>query len=188
MIRTLKQATYNQADIVRGLRKGQQWAQLAFYDLYFEPAYHAAYRISRNQMDAEDAVHEGFIKAFAKINTLKKESAAESWLKRIIINETLHTLKSSRLFIQLAEDEEEVPKEETENDLPTLKELNACINELPEGYRIICQLFFIEEMKHEEIGQALGIAASTSRSQLSRAKVHLQKVIRQNLKKYEREL
>jgi len=171
---------YTKTDVVRGLKKGQQWAQVAFYDMYFKPAFYTAYRIINNKMDAEDAVHEGFIKAFNKIDGLQDEKAAEGWLKRIVLNEALQSIRKNKPFTSLSEDENIAEDEETEENPYegiSLNELNECVNELPEGYRVISQLYLIEEMKHDEIAKSLGISTSTSRSQLARAKKQLKAVL-----------
>lgn len=165
-------------EIVNGVIDNQQWAQVALYDHFFLPAYHSAYRILKNKMSAEDAVHEGFIKAFDKISSLKNPEVIEGWLKRIIINEALQFVKKEKFYSDPILDDK---METIESDLNTseipLNELFKCIEELPEGYRVICQLHLVEEMKHDEIANSLGISTSTSRSQLTRAKVKLRKII-----------
>ncbi len=163
---------------MNGLNKKQQWAQVALYDLFFESAYYTAYRIVKNKMAAEDAVHEGYIKAFKKIDSLKNPEIVESWLKRIVINEALATIKAEKHFTDLSDTTCLQEASEKEPIIP-LSKLLETIEELPEGYRIICQLHLIEEMKHEEIAESIGITASTSRSQLARAKSKLRQLIKE---------
>ncbi|MFK7756172.1 MAG: RNA polymerase sigma factor [Flavobacteriales bacterium] len=165
-------------EIVEGAGKNQQWAQVALYDKFFQPAYYTAYRIVKDKMSAEDAVHEGFIKAFDKISTLKNPKVVEGWLKRIVLNEALQRVKSEKHYSDPITDDQIAEEElaEEEKNIP-LGNLLESIEELPEGYRIISQLNLIEEMKHEEIAESLGITASTSRSQLARAKTKLKEII-----------
>lgn len=162
---------------MEGVSQNQQWAQVALYDKFFKPAYYTAYRIVKDKMTAEDAVHEGFIKAFGKIQTLKNPDILEGWLKRIVLNEALQRVKAEKHYSDPVTDEHQADEPvETQREIP-LGQLLECIEELPEGYRIISQLHLIEEMKHEEIAESIGISASTSRSQLTRAKVKLKEII-----------
>lgn len=164
-------------EIVEGVGNNQQWAQVAFYDKFFKPAYYTAYRIVQDKMSAEDAVHEGFIKAFGKIQTLKNPEIVEGWLKRIVLNEALQRVRSEKHYTDPITDENLAEQKLEEKKKIPLDKLLESIEELPEGYRIICQLHLIEEMKHDEIAESLGITASTSRSQLARAKTKLKEII-----------
>jgi len=129
-------------------------------------------------MAAEDAVHEGFIKAFKKMKALKNPDVVEGWLKRIVMHEALQSIRANKYYSDPSERELVAEEIEETNAAPVaLRELHTCIEQLPEGYRIICQLHLIEEMKHDEIAEVVGISASTSRSQLARAKVKLREIL-----------
>lgn len=131
-------------------------------------------------MAAEDAVHEGFIKAFKKMSTLKNPEVVEGWLKRIVMHEALQSIRADKYYGDPSA-REIAAEEEEEDNIATipLGELHNCIEQLPEGYRIICQLNWIEGMKHHEIAEVVGISASTSRSQLARARIKLREIISQ---------
>ncbi len=178
LVKTTKSSiTSSLGEIVEGVRKNQQWAQVALYDQFFQPAYYTAYRIVKNKMSAEDAVHEGFIKAFGKIQSLKNPEIVEGWLKRIVLNEALQSIRAEKHYSDPITDDNLADEELLEKKEIPLDKLLESIEELPEGYRIICQLNLIEEMRHEEIAESLGITASTSRSQLARAKSKLKEII-----------
>ena len=144
--------------------------------------YNISLRIVREPADAEDAMQDAFIKAFQKIETFVDNSGFSAWLKRIVINTSLDLLrKKSRgpllseevLSIQVADDSRQEAETWAEVEA-TFDKVKQAIENLPEGYRLIVNLYLLEGLDHSEIGELLGITESTSRSQLARAKKKLQ--------------
>jgi RNA polymerase sigma-70 factor (ECF subfamily) len=139
--------------------------------------YNTSYRIVNDEMEAEDIMQEAFLKAFDKIDTYSQKVSFGAWLKRIVINHTLDTLKKKKLDFnsldnQVYEIKDEKDKEGSEDDVVTerVEDIREAINELPEGYRIVLSLYLLEGYDHEEIAEILNITSSTSRSQYTRAK------------------
>ena len=143
-------------------------------------------RYARNSADAEDILQDSFIKVFDKIYQFKSEGSFEGWIRRIVVNTALKKYSLRRY-------EKEVPGYEvTDRDESILepsgyghwteKDLLALVNNLPDGYRIIFNLYVIEGYQHDEIAAMLNIQPGTSRSQLVKARNMLQKQILQQQK------
>lgn len=128
-------------------------------------------RYCRDRMEAEDMLQEGFIKAFSRIDQLK-EGSLEGWLRRIFVNTCLSNWKKNKQIF--AENSEESLSVGTldENGLQQMetRELLDLIETLPQGARMIFNLYAIEGFDHGEIASTLGISESASRAQLTRAR------------------
>lgn len=162
---------------------GDQKAQFQLYKLYYKAMYNTSLRIVNNTMEAEDIMQEAFLSAFAKMETYKGEVSFGAWLKRIVINKSLDSIKKKNLDVDsLEETVIEIPDTKSESgsfeDLDyKIEEVREAITRLPEKYRIVLSLYLVEGYDHEEIAGILGINSSTSRSQLVRAKQKLINII-----------
>jgi RNA polymerase sigma factor (sigma-70 family) len=166
-------------------RLGDSKAQFEIYRLYYKAMYNTCFRILGNEYEAEDVMQESFFKAFDKISSYRNEVSFGAWLRRIVVNGSIDALKKRRLsFIPLEEafwvNAEET--EETSYSDENIELVKDGIEKLPEGYRLVLTLYVIEEYDHEEIASMLGITASTSRSQLARAKQKLAEIIKNHPK------
>ncbi|MBE0673835.1 MAG: sigma-70 family RNA polymerase sigma factor [Bacteroidales bacterium] len=166
-------------DLIDGCIAGDQKAQFQVYKLYFKAMYNTSLRIVNDSMEAEDIMQEAFLAAFEKINTYSGTVSFGAWLKRIVINKSLDALNKRKMVFEdidnlghLRDDSQDEieSKVNFENRLEKVKE---AIERLPDGYRVILNLYLIEGFDHDEIGEILKISSSTSRSQLSRAKQKL---------------
>lgn len=136
--------------------------------------YNTALRLTGDQHEAEDAVQEGFIKAFRKIHQFRYQGSFGGWLKRIIVNATLDRLRKrppeySKLEVAEASFEE---KEEVET-FPDAARINSEILKLPSGCREILCLYLLEGYSQKEIAACLGISLSTVKTQYRRARMIL---------------
>ena len=138
-------------------------------------------RYARNSADAEDILQDAFIKVFDKIHQFKFQGSFEGWIRRIVINTVLKKYSVSRYEKEVVgyeiKDRNESLVEPSAYSHLTQKDLLELINKLPDGYRVIFNLYVIEGYQHDEIAEMLGIQAGTSRSQLVKARVLLQKQI-----------
>jgi RNA polymerase sigma factor (sigma-70 family) len=160
-------------NIIAGCLKEKRSAQQMLYKHYAGLMYGICLRYTGNKADAEDVLQDGFIKIFININHFRNEGSFEGWMKRIMVNTALHFLrqKTKNKFIT---QQTEIPDiiEEDENieyDIQP-KELMNIIQALPDGSRMVFNLYAIEEYSHKEISEILGISEGTSKSQLSRAR------------------
>jgi len=130
-------------------------------------------------MEAEDIIVTAFLKIFDKIQQFKSEGSFEGWIRRIVVNEALTFLRRNR-SMYLETDLEQADREPDYNALSDhleAEDLLKMIQELPTGYRIVFNLYAIDGYSHKEIAEQLGISENTSKSQLSRARTYLQKVL-----------
>jgi RNA polymerase sigma-70 factor (ECF subfamily) len=133
----------------------------------------------QNEQDAEDIMIKGFFQAFTKIHQLDHEQSLKPWIKRIMINECLMFHRRNKKFkstLQLSE-VQDVQIEEKAIKVLRVEELFAYIDQLPDGYRTVFNLYCVEGYKHREIAEMLGISINTSKSQLILARKRLKKMI-----------
>jgi RNA polymerase sigma factor (sigma-70 family) len=146
----------------------------------FSPVlYGLCLKYMRNADDAKDVFQEAFVIAFQKIGQYKFEGSFEGWIKRIFINKLLETLKKKKkdvLFLDVF-DTDVIEEEELELVPIEQEKLLEYIQELPDQYRMVFNLFVFEKMKHKEIAKRLEITEGTSKSNLNRAKSILKKRI-----------
>lgn len=171
------QKSTSETDLLRACKKQNAKAQRMLYDKYSPLMLGLCRRYVKGELEAEDVMINGFMKVFSKINTFEEKGSFEGWMKRIMINESLGYIRKNKAMY-LETDIEAADKEPDLDKLSTAleaKDLLRMINELPSGYRTIFNLYAIEGYSHKEIGKLLGINENTSKSQLSRARMHLQK-------------
>lgn len=172
----------NQEQLIKGCLRQDRSVQKAVFDLYAGRMLGVAQRYARNQADAEDILQDAFIKVFEKIGSFKGEGSFEGWIRKIVVNTALKKYTLARYSRELSEEFLSVPEAEQTSDPSTYshlseKDILGLINKLPDGYRVIFNLYVIEGYRHEEIADMLGIQAGTSRSQLAKARLMLQKQI-----------
>ncbi|OFX77710.1 MAG: hypothetical protein A2X12_09410 [Bacteroidetes bacterium GWE2_29_8] len=173
-------------------------SQMQLYNKYASQMYALCLRFVRVNSEADDLLQDGFIKVFENISSFRRECSLESWIKRIMVNNAVnHYKKNSSHFydidvdslINLTEEEEENLNfiEDDEGELEELPNeiVLKLIQELPEGKKMIFNLYVIENYSHKEIAEMLNISVSTSKSQLAKAKMILkEKLMKIHIKKY----
>ena len=172
-------------------KKGNQLAQLEVYNRFQNAMYNTALRIVNDTAEAEDVMQESFITAFNKLSTLKDTVTFGSWLKRIVINNSISQYNKSKRFVSLNDEvlipngiefeEEEsfsynLTHEETADYSNTkVNEVLNCLEGLNDNYSQILTLHFIEGFDYEEICEILNISYANCRTMISRAKESLRK-------------
>lgn len=136
-------------------------------------------RYASGKEEALDLLHDGFIRVFEKIGTYKGKSALGIWVKRVVINNAINTLKTKMKWEALGEEFPDQPEEEWEEDQADPELLIAKIQELPNGYRMVLNLYVFEGQSHDEIARQLGISPVSSRTQLFKARRLLKKLWKQ---------
>ncbi len=150
--------------------------------------YGVCLRYARNCDDAKDILHDGFIKVFSYIADFKGEGSFEGWIRKIMVRTAINVYRrhNSRWFSM--DEDINININETEEvtieDSLSYDELIKHINSLPDGYRMVFNLYVIEGYKHHEIAEMLGISESTSKTQLLKARKMLMKKI--GASKYEK--
>lgn len=173
----------NNGQLVLEAKKGSAAAQKCLFDLLSDSMMLVCVRYLKNTQDAEEAMLDGFYKFFTKIDTFqwKGDAALFGWVKQIMVNECLMQLRRKNTFTIVSEAAaEDVVLEEAALGNLTAKEILQLILQLPIGYRTVFNLHVMEGYEHREIALFLGIAEGTSKSQLSKAKLLLQKNLLQH--------
>jgi RNA polymerase sigma factor (sigma-70 family) len=137
--------------------------------------YNICLRMTGNRQDAEDILQDAFYQAYRHLHELRSPDNFGAWLRRIVINRSISFIKS-RIYFTDIETARFAYEENAEDNLESLsmKQINGAIQELPDGCRIIFNLFLLEDFSHREIAEMLNISESTSKSQYQRARKLLQ--------------
>jgi RNA polymerase sigma-70 factor (ECF subfamily) len=163
------------AELVQRCRKGNKPAQYRLYLAYVDTMFSVCKRLVPNPMDAEEILQDVFVKAYTQLNKLKDNRRFGGWLKAIAIHECLNFLKKKKTIFDDLPQSIPDPEEINETVIEISRELlMQAVDSLPEGSRVIFNLYLVENYKHTEIAQMLNISVSTSKSQYARAK-HLLK-------------
>lgn len=170
--------------LINLIKKNDRKAQEQLYKQFADKMFLACYRYVNNETDASEILNSGFYRAFTNINTFEyhNEIAFECWLRKIIINEALMFLRQKNRKGLFLDFDQEINKSLTFSENHMIEEdYYMLLQKLPDGYRIVFNLYAIEGYSHSEIAEMLDISESTSRSQLSRAREMLQKLISKEL-------
>lgn len=146
--------------------------------------FNAAYRITNNYDDAEDALQEAFVSAFKNLSSYKGDASFGAWLKRIVINKSINLIKKRQVNLVEVNDEVMVEADDSSDvrtDLLDVTRIKQAIDKLPDGYRVVFSLYLLEGYDHGEIAQILGITESTSKSQFNRSKKKLKEILKKEV-------
>jgi len=170
----------NEQLLIKGCIAGERAFQTKLYDLYAPRMLGVCMRYSINREEAEEILHEGFLRVFTYIKKFGAHGSLEGWIRRIMVNAALQRYKSKKHLISIVQlDPGDYNKATESNILSNLdtKELLLLVQLLPAGYRIVFNLYVFEGYKHREIAEALGISEGTSKSNLYDARAFLQKAL-----------
>jgi RNA polymerase sigma-70 factor (ECF subfamily) len=162
--------------LVTECAKGNSRAQRALFDKFAPKMLSVILRYVRNNDEAEDVLQDGFVKIFHKIGEFKMEGSLEGWIRRIMVNTALDVLRKNKKLlgdVQLEDVSYKVSFDDHGFDEMNVTQLLKMIDNLPEGYRIVFNMFAIEGYSHKEIADTLGVTENTSKSQYSRARAFL---------------
>ncbi len=178
------------SQFIERLINNDKAAQRDFYHYFSSKMYGVCLRFAKDVDDANDMMQEGFIRIFNHISDFRGEGSLEGWVRRTIINTAINFYKrkmrkSNTVSIDVVA--ERVDKSVHIIEKMSVDELMVLIQELPTGYRTVFNLNVIEGYTHREIGEMLNISENTSKSQLSRARVALQKKLEKIKKKEQKQ-
>lgn len=168
-----------ETQLIAALRRGESRAHKVAYERFSGRMLAVCMRYCANRDDAEEVMIDGFMRVFEKISQFREDGSFEGWIRRVMVTESLMFLRKNKQWRQ------EIPIDDVtvepdyawadtaihENDLLRM------VNQLPDGYRTVFNLYAIEGYNHAEIAELLGISEGTSKSQLSRARAILQATI-----------
>lgn len=155
-------------------------AQEELYKLYSPKLFALCLKYSRNYVEAQDNLQEAFLLIFDKIHTYSFKGSFDGWIKKVVINYILQQYRN-KSFLNIVPDD--VPDSDVEvlfDDGISIEFLTKIIQELPDQYRLVFNLYVFDNYSHQEIATALNISVGASKSNLSRARVILKNKIESN--------
>lgn len=164
-------------NLISQCKKQDRKAQEKLYHLFSGRFFTLCLKYSGNYEQAKDNLQEGFIKIFQNIHQYKGKGTFEGWMTRIIINTSLKQYQKKPIFLTVKDQEFEDPEVEIDEDEIPVDFLIQIIQELPERYRLVFNLYAMDGFSHQEISDMLRISVGTSKSNLSRARVQLKEKI-----------
>ena len=167
---------WNETDIINGCLDGVRASQKQLYEHFAGKMLGVCMRYAKDRAEAEDMLQEGFLKVFQGLSKFKGAGSFEGWVRRIMVYNAINYFKHrSRKFKEdLDRENYDAVYHDQIIEKISAKEIIALIQHLPQGYRVIFNLYAIEGYSHKEIAEKLEIAIGTSKSQYSRAKQFLQ--------------
>ncbi len=168
--------------LIESCKRGDRASQKAVYDRLASRMFPICIRYAGDRESAQDVLQDGFITLFTKLDDFKGDGSFEGWARRIFVTTALmHLRRKDALKMSDDLDLARGLKAETVSQTQNLgyKELMELIMTLPPGFRTVFNLYAIEGYSHKEIGDMLGISETTSRTQLSRARIWLQNKIKE---------
>lgn len=159
--------------------------QQELYERFAPKMYGVCLRYAANAEEAEDILQEGFIKVFNKISSFRGEGSFEGWIRRIFVNTAIEQFRKKTYLQPITETEENTVEGKYLSVLDSLaeKDIIQMVQQLSPGYRTVFNMYVVEGYTHKQIAEALGISEGTSKSQLSRAKLILQDLVKSFIEK-----
>jgi len=162
-------------NLINDLKAGKRKAQAVLYKKYAPGLLGLCMRYGKSKAEAEDVMQEGFLKIFEKIGGLQKASSLEPWMKRIMVNTAINAYHKN-LKHYYHQDIEEVQLSDSEDMgfeymggiSPDL--VLKSVQELPEGYKMVLNMYVFDGFSHKEIAEELSISINTSKTQLLKAR------------------
>ncbi len=172
-------------ELVEESLAGSVKAQHQLYKLYAGAMFYTCYNMMSSREEAEDMLQEAFSEAFMTLERFRYESTFGTWLKRIVVNKCINEIKRKKTDLKFSDDmgRYEESYDDEDNSLPNLHivMVKEAMTELPEGGRVIFQLYLLEGYDHREIAQILGVSESNSKSQYMRAKNRIREVLKNRI-------
>ena len=162
---------------------GNPRAQRLLFDKFARKMFSVCLRYAKNEEQAEDVLQDGFVKVFVKLKDFKSEGSLEGWIRRIMVNTALDQIRKNNK--QLGDTNiDDVDYKIENNDFIVenmmAEDLMKMVQAMPDGYKVVFNMFAIEGYSHSEIADTLGISENTSKSQYSRARAYLRERLEKN--------
>ena len=169
-------------ELIEGCIREDRKCQRFLWDKYAPKLLSVSLRYCRSREDAEDVLMESYVKIFDKMKDFRFQSSLETWMRRIVVNNSINKLRASRITDTIDSDSRDFGYTDFGFEDLDAKQLLAMLDTLPVGYRTVFNLFAIEGYSHKEISDEMGIDEGTSRSQLAKARKALQELIEKHEK------
>ena len=166
--------------LINDCKKGNTKAFEQIYRLLSPKVFAVCLKYSRNYEEAQDNLQEGFLLIYEKINQFHFKGSFEGWAKRVVINYILQQYRNQGIFEIISENLPDDSEIEVDEENVSLEFLTKIIQELPDRYRLVFNLYVMDGYSHKEIAEMLEINIGTSKSNLARAKAILKNKIEEN--------
>lgn len=163
--------------LIKKCANNDRKAQEEIYQLFAGKLYSVCLKYSKSKEEAEDNFQDGFVTIFNKIDQFNFQGSFEGWLKRIMINTVLMKYRNKNVLTIVTEEIPEQVEVDIDDEDVSLEFLLNLIHELPERYRMVFNLYVLDDYSHKEIAELLQIAEGTSKSNLARARAILKQKI-----------
>ena len=163
--------------LIHNCKKNDTKAQSELYKLFSSKLFSLCLKYSRNYAEAEDNLQDSFVTIFKNIKQYSHKGSFEGWLKRITINTALQCYRNQKVFEIVNEEVIEDQTVDIDEENIKLDFLLKCIQELPDRYRLVFNLYVLDGYSHNEISNLLKITSGTSKSNLARARLILKEKI-----------
>lgn len=164
-------------ELINRCKKKDAKAQSQLYKQYASKLFSLCLKYSKNYAEAEDNLQDTFIVLFNKIEQYQHKGSFEGWIKRITINTALQRYRQTQVYSIIDESAIEDVSVEIESDNVDLDFLLKIIQELPDRYRLVFNLYVLDGFSHKEIAEMMKISLGTSKSNLARARMILKQKI-----------
>ena len=169
-------------ELVEGCIREDRTCQRFLWDKYAPKLLSVGIRYCKSREDAEDVLMESFVKIFDKIGDFRFQSSLETWMRRIVVNNSINKIRATRINESIDNEHLDIAFNDRAFERMNARELMHLLERLPVGYRTVFNLYAIEGYSHREIADEMGIDEGTSRSQLAKARKALQDMIENNEK------
>lgn len=164
----------SQATLIKRATKNNREAQQQLFDMFAPKMLGVCRQYVKDLHHAEELMLSGFLKVFTNLKAFKNEGSFEGWIRRIMVNTCISYLRKKNP-VMVTDDDFMFNNTATESlENTSVEDIQRLIDRLPEGYKMVFNLYAIEGFKHHEIAKTLGISESTSKSQLFKARKWLQ--------------
>ena len=163
--------------LINNCKKNDTSAQSQLYKLFSSKLFSICLKYSRSYAEAEDNLQDSFVTIFKNIDQYNKKGSFEGWIKRITINTALQKYRSKGVFNIINEENIEDVIIEIDDDDLSIDYLLKIIQELPDRYRLVFNLYVLDGYSHKEVAEMLDISIGTSKSNLARARMILKEKI-----------
>lgn len=166
--------------LLQGCREGRRSSQKKLYELFYGYGVNICLRYAKNQSEAQEMLNDGFLRVFTRLHQYDSDFPFRVWLRRVLINAAIDYHRKHKRYnlthfeeniTQLVEDKQSYP------DISSNEDVLGIIQQLPPAYRMVFNLYVMEGYKHQEIAEQLNISVGASKSNLSRAKEKLRKIL-----------
>lgn len=179
-------------ELVEGCIQGKRKCQEQLFKKFYGKMMSVCMRYTKDQDNAQEILQEGFIKVFDKLGSFDFNGSFEGWVRRIMVNTAIDSIRKAKRDPFLAEDEANTFIEDGHNPMDEEEFLSSislkaevamkAIRQLSPAYQAVFNLYVFENQTHKEIGEILGINEGTSKSNFAKAKANLKKILEEQLK------